>query len=166
MWAHSLTRGRVCRLSESQSAVISLLSVCAIYILYVIKCMYVYTTYTGPLSVQAQYSRSCPIISSSCYNSSLVTWTRWTELGRTSHIASERTHRERRLQHLFYCCVTSPRACLPSRPIATAVRVTYRDNFSIVVCRHYLATAVSLAPQFLFWANTSHYGYEPSGFIK
>jgi hypothetical protein len=41
--------------------------------------MYVYTTYTGPLSVQAQYSRSCPIISSSCYNSSLVTWTDWTQ---------------------------------------------------------------------------------------
>jgi hypothetical protein len=37
--------------------------------------MYVYTTYTRPLSVQAQYSRSCPIISSTCYNSSLVTWT-------------------------------------------------------------------------------------------
>jgi hypothetical protein len=37
--------------------------------------MHVYRTYTGPLSVQAQYSRSCPIISSSCYNSSLVTWT-------------------------------------------------------------------------------------------
>jgi hypothetical protein len=36
--------------------------------------MYVYTTYTRPLSVQARYSRSCPIISSS-YNSSLVTWT-------------------------------------------------------------------------------------------
>jgi hypothetical protein len=31
--------------------------------------------YTGPLSVQAQYSRSCPIISCSCYNGSLVTWT-------------------------------------------------------------------------------------------
>jgi hypothetical protein len=38
--ALSLTRGRVCRLSESQSAVISLLSVCTIYILCVIKCMY------------------------------------------------------------------------------------------------------------------------------
>jgi hypothetical protein len=35
----------------------------------------VYTIYIRPLSVQAQYSRSCPIISSSCYNSSLVTWT-------------------------------------------------------------------------------------------
>jgi hypothetical protein len=36
--------------------------------------MYVYTAYTGTLSVQAQYSRWCPIISKSCYNSSLVTW--------------------------------------------------------------------------------------------
>jgi hypothetical protein len=32
-------------------------------------------TYTGPLSVQAQYSRSCSIIRSFCFNSSLVTWT-------------------------------------------------------------------------------------------
>jgi hypothetical protein len=38
--ALSLTRGRVCRLPESQSAVISLLSVCTIYILHVIKCIY------------------------------------------------------------------------------------------------------------------------------
>jgi hypothetical protein len=37
--------------------------------------MYVYTIYTRPLSVQAQYSRKCPIIRSSCYNISLVTWT-------------------------------------------------------------------------------------------
>jgi hypothetical protein len=35
-------------------------------------CVYTCITYTGPLSVQAQYSRSCPIISSSCHNSSLV----------------------------------------------------------------------------------------------
>jgi hypothetical protein len=32
----------------------------------------VYRTHTGPLSVQAQYSRSGPIFSSPCYNSSLV----------------------------------------------------------------------------------------------
>jgi hypothetical protein len=37
--------------------------------------MYVFTTYTRHLSVQAHYSRSCPIISSSCYSSGLVTWT-------------------------------------------------------------------------------------------
>jgi hypothetical protein len=39
----SLTRGRVCRLSESQSAVASLLSVCTVYILHVIKRMYICT---------------------------------------------------------------------------------------------------------------------------
>jgi hypothetical protein len=33
--------------------------------------IYVYITYTMPPPVQAQYSRSCPIISSSCYNSGL-----------------------------------------------------------------------------------------------
>jgi hypothetical protein len=38
-------------------------------------CMYVYTVYTRPRSVQAKYSRSCPIISCSCYNGSLVTST-------------------------------------------------------------------------------------------
>jgi hypothetical protein len=37
---HSLTRGRVCRLPKSQSAVIILLSACTIYILHVIKCIY------------------------------------------------------------------------------------------------------------------------------
>jgi hypothetical protein len=37
--------------------------------------MYVYTIYTRPLSVQAHYSRSCPIISCFCYNGSLATWT-------------------------------------------------------------------------------------------
>jgi hypothetical protein len=35
----------------------------------------VYKIYTGPLSVQAQYSRFCPIFSSFRYNDSLVTWT-------------------------------------------------------------------------------------------
>jgi hypothetical protein len=34
---------------------------------------------------------------------------RWTKHGRSSHIHSEWTHREHRLYHLFYCCVTSPR---------------------------------------------------------
>jgi hypothetical protein len=36
--------------------------------------LYAYTIYTRPLSVQVQYSRSCPVFSSSCYNGSLVTW--------------------------------------------------------------------------------------------
>jgi hypothetical protein len=39
---------------------------------HVWMCIY---TYTRPRSVQAQYSRSCPIISSTCYNGSLVTRT-------------------------------------------------------------------------------------------
>jgi hypothetical protein len=91
--------------------------------------------------------------------------TRSIDLGRSSHIASERTHRELRLQHLFYCCVTSPRTCLPSRYIATAVHVTYRDTTSIVACGHYLATAVSLAPQFLLRANTPEY-VEPEVITK
>jgi hypothetical protein len=34
-----------------------------------------YTIYTSPLSVQAQYSRLCPISSSIRYNGSLVIWT-------------------------------------------------------------------------------------------
>jgi hypothetical protein len=43
MWsALSLTKVRVCRLPESPSAVISLLSVCTIYIFHVIKCMYIW----------------------------------------------------------------------------------------------------------------------------
>jgi hypothetical protein len=59
-------RGRVYRLPDSQSAVISLLSAWTIYILHV------YAIYTRPRSVQAQYSRLCLIISSSSYNGSLV----------------------------------------------------------------------------------------------
>jgi hypothetical protein len=71
-WCGALSPTRVGSVDcQSQSAVISLLSVCTIYILHVIKCN---TTYTRPSSVQAQYSRPCSIISSSCYNSSLVTW--------------------------------------------------------------------------------------------
>jgi hypothetical protein len=48
-------------------------------------------------------------------------------------------YRERRLQHLLYCYVTSKRTwCVPM----------------LRVRGHYLATAVSLPPQFLLWANT------------
>jgi hypothetical protein len=43
--ALSLTRGRICHLPESQSAVVSLLSVYTIYILHVIKRMYICTMY-------------------------------------------------------------------------------------------------------------------------
>jgi hypothetical protein len=61
-------------------------------------------------------------------------------------LASERTHRERHLQHLFYRCVTSPLTCLPNRSMATAVCVTYNGTTYIIACGHYTATTVSLAP--------------------
>jgi hypothetical protein len=48
--ALSLTIGRVCRLPESQSAVISLLSLCTIYILHVTKCIYnIYKAFVSPV---------------------------------------------------------------------------------------------------------------------
>jgi hypothetical protein len=38
------------------------------------KCMYMQYK-EGPLSVQAQYNKSCPIINCFCYNGSLLIWT-------------------------------------------------------------------------------------------
>jgi hypothetical protein len=35
--------------------------------------------------------------------------------------------------------------------------ISFRDNSSTVVCRHYIATAVPVAPQFLLSANTPQY---------
>jgi hypothetical protein len=35
--------------------------------------------------------------------------------------------------------------------------ISYFDNSSIVACGHYLATALSLPPQFLLCENTPHY---------
>jgi hypothetical protein len=76
--ALSLTRGWLCLLSESLSAVISHFSSCKRYLQFYMLYMVinVYTIRTGPLSVQAQYSRLCPISSSFHYNSSLVTFER------------------------------------------------------------------------------------------
>jgi hypothetical protein len=71
MWAPSLTRGRVCRLSV---ICVRSLSVCTVYLqnlLYRIKWSALYTIFTRPLSVQAQYSRLCPTTSSFRYNGSL-----------------------------------------------------------------------------------------------
>jgi hypothetical protein len=51
--ALSMTRGQVCRLPESHSTVISLFSVCTIYILHVIKCIYnIHKASVSPGSVQ------------------------------------------------------------------------------------------------------------------
>jgi hypothetical protein len=75
---------------------------------------------------------------------------RWTEPCRSSHVASERTHREHHMHHHFYCCPTSPRTYLPNLSIPMVVHVTYHDISSIVACGHYLATAVSPPPQLLW----------------
>jgi hypothetical protein len=44
---------------------------------YTCYLIYVYIIYTRPLLVKVQYSRSCPIFSSSRYNSSLVKCVGW-----------------------------------------------------------------------------------------
>jgi hypothetical protein len=48
-------------LSLARVTVSSYKSVVSMYSLHVIKYIYICTTYTGPLSVQGQYSKSCPI---------------------------------------------------------------------------------------------------------
>jgi hypothetical protein len=45
------------------------------FTLYMLLSVCMYNIYKRTLSLQAQYSRSWPILSISCYNSSLVTWT-------------------------------------------------------------------------------------------
>jgi hypothetical protein len=74
--ASSLTRRRVRGLSDSQLEIIrvSQLSVCTIYLHFTGYKKYVYAVCARPLSVQAQYSRSCPIFSRFRCNDSLVTW--------------------------------------------------------------------------------------------
>jgi hypothetical protein len=80
--ALSLTRGRVCHLPESQSAVLSLLSVCTIYILHVIKRMY-----------KCMYIQYIQGLCQSSTNS---------QLRLTAYIISARTtHRK----HSCHCCV-------------------------------------------------------------
>jgi hypothetical protein len=71
--APPLTRDRVCHLSLSLSVYSksSIDEICKITISN--KNIYIYTIYTRPLSVQAENSRSCPILCSSGYNGSLVT---------------------------------------------------------------------------------------------
>jgi hypothetical protein len=87
--------------------------------------MYVYTTYTWPLSVQAQYSRSCRIINSSCYNSSLVTWMVW--LNSKPRIAYNPLARTTQETPFLCCCAivafvsVAAVTCLPSRCLETAL---------------------------------------------
>jgi hypothetical protein len=68
-----------------------------------------------------------------------------------SATSAARTHRERRLQHLLYCCMMSQRTwCVPL----------------LLFTGHYLTTAVSLPPQFLLGANTPHYSSISSILLK
>jgi hypothetical protein len=61
--------------SQSLSAVFSPLSKFnLIHFLHVTHVLCIYNIYTRPLSAQAQYNRSCPIICTLRYNSSLGTW--------------------------------------------------------------------------------------------
>jgi hypothetical protein len=72
----SLMRGKGLSFVRVTVCSIKSLSVCTIiYILPVINNFYIQYVYTRLLSVQAQYSRLCPIFSSIHYSSSLVTWT-------------------------------------------------------------------------------------------
>jgi hypothetical protein len=59
---------------------------------------------------ELQQSSDCSLtnsLHSTVLNS--TTLNNWTELGQLSHLASERTHRERNLQHLLYSCKTLQR---------------------------------------------------------
>jgi hypothetical protein len=78
--APSVTKGRVRRVSESLSAVITQSSQCTLCLhftfYYMLLNVCVYIQYIQSLlSFQGQYSRSCPVFISSHYNGSLVTWT-------------------------------------------------------------------------------------------
>jgi hypothetical protein len=70
--------------------------------LHAIKCMYIQ-------HIQGQYSGSCPIISSSCYNSSLVTWL-LIILVRSRVGAQHRKYIRFLATNVPYCCVRVSRA--------------------------------------------------------
>jgi hypothetical protein len=103
----SLTRGRVCRLQ--------LLLVLASAVIFGFEAR---RTRGHILLSRLKFESYCP---------GSLNWTR-----SVGHIASERTHRKRRLQHLFYCCATSPSTlmlrelhsngrCLQSHRLATGL---------------------------------------------
>jgi hypothetical protein len=94
---------------------------------------------------------AAPTENSACNISSIVAWcycihaysvTPWQWLY-ASHLVS---------WQFLCCCMMSLRTCLLSHSMAMN-DISYPDNSSIIACRHYLATAVSLAPQFLIWAH-------------
>jgi hypothetical protein len=64
-------------------------------------------------------------------------------------MASERIHRERRLHHHLLLRDVTAYVLTKSLHSNGSTRHMYRDSPSIVACGSYLATAFSLAPQFL-----------------
>jgi hypothetical protein len=84
--------------------------------------------------------------------------TRWTELCRSSHIASERTHREHRINTSLLLRDATDYVLTHSLHSNGWTRhISYRVNSCIVSCEHCLAMTVCLLPQYLRWANTPQY---------
>jgi hypothetical protein len=107
IWALSLMRGRVCHLPESQSAVVSLLSACTIYILHVIKRMY--------MCMYIQYVQGLCQSKLSTVNHALLlvapattaVWSRgrsYADLRLDYLYGLEKVHKEHRFLH---CCIYS-----------------------------------------------------------
>jgi hypothetical protein len=94
--------------------------------------MYVYTIYTRPPSVQAQYSRSRPIINCSCYNGSLLTWT--------------------------VVCLTAAEIFLRHRCLATsAARTT--ENTAVLLLRAFVSAGMCLRSRCL---AMNYFGFQAS----
>jgi hypothetical protein len=88
--------------------------------------MYVYTIHTRPLSVQAQYSRSCPIISCSWYNGSQLT----NHLGFPYRLATDHAG------NTLNCCVRLGEGMFSVRCTAISKPWTYREHcfYCYVTC--------------------------------
>jgi hypothetical protein len=112
-------------LSFARFTVSSIKSVVSMYNLdFTCYLMYVYTTYTRPLSVQTQYSRSCPNISSSCYNGSLVIWT----------VVKVRVKVKVKVKVTLWLAVYCQSVCLGVRPFQThAKRFFFPPNWTLAV---------------------------------
>jgi hypothetical protein len=119
--------------------------------------MCVYTIYTRPLSVQAQYSTSCPIISSSCYNGIRL-------LLRTSVL--ERSLGKDRVENtasnscsvVVYVSVVAG-TCLPSYYLATAAILVPLFNFPWLgsipsECNNFVSFY-----NFLYWPNSKRHNH-------
>jgi hypothetical protein len=111
-----------------------------------------YTIFTRPLSVQAQYGRLCPITSSFCYNGSLVTWTivcltvLWPTLIHTYNVVNDENHL-RELRNYVYHSVVLENLNSETMHFQTYVDINYfyylltRNSF-LKLCRVYFKHSV------------------------